>query len=243
MKLSAPIYRLKHQAKTLSRTDGIPLHEALDQVATQEGFNSWSLLATQWSATAPANKLFTRFSLGDLILVGARPGQGKTQLSLEILVEAMKSGHQGFFFTLEYSETDILNLFKNIGEHLERFRDQFTFDTSNSICAEYIMNQLSTVPAGTTVVIDYLQLLDQKRENPELMDQVRMLKSFAKQRDLIIIFISQIDRFFDSSIGSCPDLKDIRLPNPLDLQLFNTACFLHDGEIQISALGEIFNQI
>lgn len=237
MKLSAPIYRLKHQAKILSRTDGIPLHEALDQIATQEGFNSWSLLATQWSATAPAKKLFIRFSLGDLILVGARPGQGKTQLSLEILVEAMKSGRQGFFFTLEYNETDILNLFKNIGEHLEHFRNQFTFDTSNSIRAEYIMNQLSTVPTGTTVVIDYLQLLDQKRENPELMDQVRMLKSFANQRDLIIIFISQIDRFFDSSIGGCPDLKDIRLPNPLDLQLFNTACFLHNGEIQISALG------
>lgn len=237
MKLSAPIYHLKRQAKVLSRQKGIPLHDALDQIASQEGFNHWSLLAAQWSTTTPASKLFERLSPGDLMLVGARPGHGKTQLSLEIALAAMKLGHQGFFFTLEYNETELLNLFKNAGENPAQFHDLFTFDISNAICADYIITQLSKAPANTTVVIDYLQLLDQKRENPELMDQVRALKKFAKERGLIIIFISQIDRFFDASTGNCPDLKDIRLPNPLDLQLFNTACFLHNGQIQVTNLS------
>ena len=39
MKLSAPVYRLKRRAKVLAREERIPLHEALDRVAMDEGFN------------------------------------------------------------------------------------------------------------------------------------------------------------------------------------------------------------
>ena len=101
MKLSAPIYLLKRQARLLSRTEKIPLHEALDRIALKEGFSGWSLLAAKLSATTPAGRLFARLNQGDLVLVGARPGQGKTLMSLELAVEAMKSGNRGVFFTLE----------------------------------------------------------------------------------------------------------------------------------------------
>jgi len=77
MKLSAPLYHLKRKAKLLSRAENIPLHEALDRVARQEGFGAWSLLAAKMTATAPAAKLFARLAPGDLVLVGARPGQAK----------------------------------------------------------------------------------------------------------------------------------------------------------------------
>jgi hypothetical protein len=42
MKLSAPLYHLKRKAKILSRAENIPLHEALDRIARQEGFGGWS---------------------------------------------------------------------------------------------------------------------------------------------------------------------------------------------------------
>ncbi|MEM7062452.1 MAG: DNA helicase [Cyanobacteria bacterium P01_B01_bin.77] len=237
MKLSAPIYRLKRQAKLLSRAEGIPLHQALDRIAFKEGFTRWSLLAADISVTATARTLLGHFTPGDLVLLGARPGHGKTQLSLELIVEAMKSGHQGVFFTLEYSVTDILDLFKSIGEDPAVFRHAFEFDASDEISATYIMANLATVPIGTVVIIDYLQLLDQKRQNPELMTQVRTLKTFAIERGLIIVFISQIDRSFDSSARACPGTRDVRLPNPLDLKLFNKTCFLHNGELDVSTPG------
>ncbi len=82
------------------------------------------------------------------------------------------------------------------------------------------------------MVVDYLQLLDQKRDNPELMVQVRALQSFARDRGLIFVFISQIDRSYDPAVKPCPDLEDVRLPNPLDLRLFSKTCFLHNGEIR-----------
>lgn len=45
MRLSAPIHVLKRKAKRLSREAGISLNQALDRIARDEGFQSWSLLA------------------------------------------------------------------------------------------------------------------------------------------------------------------------------------------------------
>ena len=168
------------------------------------------------------------------MILGARPGQGKTQLSLALTNEAMKSGRQGVFFTLEYSANDVFNLFKSIGEDPADFHDKFQFDTSDNISADYIMEKLSIVPKGTVVVIDYLQLLDQKRENPELMQQVRALKSFANERGIIMVFLSQIDRSYDPNGKIFPSLDDVRLPNALDIKLFNKACFINEGQLRVS---------
>jgi hypothetical protein len=235
MRLSAPIYRLKRRAKVLSREERIPLNEALDRVAVEEGFGGWSLLAARVSDTAPSSKLLARLNPGDLVLLGSRPGHGKTLMGLELIIEAMKEGHRGVFFTLEYNEKDVLNLLRSIGGDAATFSDRFEFDNSDAINSDYIIDRLASAPRGTVAVIDYLQLLDQKRENPELMVQVRALKSFASERGLIIVFISQIDRSYDPSERTCPGLRDVRLPNPLDLTLFSKSCFLNDGEVQIEA--------
>ena len=235
MKLSAPLYHLKRKAKLLSRAENIPLHEALDRIARQQGFGGWSLLAAKMSATAPAEKLFARLAPGDLLLVGARPGQGKTLMSLELAAQAMKAGSRGVFFTLEYTEKDILDRFHAIGAEGADFAGLFEFDSSDALSSDYIVERLAAAPRGTLVVVDYLQLLDHKRENPELMMQIRTLQSFARDRGLIFVFISQIDRCYDPSKKPCPDLEDVRLPNPLDLSLFTKTCFLNNGEIQFRA--------
>jgi hypothetical protein len=235
MKLSAPVYHLKRKAKLLSREENIPLHEALDRIALKEGYANWSLLAAKLAALRPAAKLFARLKPGDLLLVGARPGQGKTLMSLELAVEAMKSGNRAVFFTLEYTEKDVLDCFHAIGVEYAQFDGLFEFDGSDAINADYITKMLASAPRGTLAVVDYLQLLDQKRENPELAVQVRALKSFARDRGLIIVCISQIDRSYDPSKKPLPDARDVRLPNPVDLHLFNKTCFLSKGEVRFLA--------
>jgi len=235
MKLSAPVYRLKRKAKLLSREENIPLHEALDRIAAREGFSGWSLLSARLAEVMPASQLFARLSSGDLVLLGARPGHGKTLISLELAVEAMKSGHRSAFFTLEYTERDVLDRFRMIGADWERYKALFEFDTSEAISADYIAGRLSSAARGTLVVIDYLQILDQRRDKPDLMTQVRTLKAFAQERGLIIVFISQIDRSYDPAVKPCPDMTNIRLPNPLDLSLFDKACFVNNGAIEFRA--------
>ena len=169
------------------------------------------------------------------VRVGARPGHGKTLMSLELAVQAMKSGSRGVFFTLEYTEKDMADRFRAIGAAREAFVDLFEFDSSDEISSDYIVRRLANAPRGTLVVVDYLQLLDQKRDKPELMVQVRALKSFARDRGLIFVFISQIDRSYDPSTKRCPDLGDVRLPNPLDLKLFDKTCFLNNAEVEFLA--------
>jgi hypothetical protein len=158
-------------------------------------------------------------------------------MSLELAVEAMKSGNRGVFFTLEYTEKEVLDRFRAIGVEQAKFDDLFEFDNSDDISADYIVKRLAAAPRGTLVVIDYLQLLDQRRANPELKDQIRTLQSFARERGLIFVFISQIDRSYDSLKKPYPDLEDVRLPNPLDLRLFTKTCFLNNGEVQFRAVG------
>ena len=235
MRLSEPIYQLKRRAKRLSREKGIPLHDALDRIARTEGFAAWSLLAAKAAALTPASRLFPQFRPGDLVLVGARPGQGKTLMSLELAVEAMRSGQRAAFFSLEYTEKNVLDRLRAIGVEPAQFDKLFEVDCSDAISADYVVKQMAAAPRGTFVVVDYLQLLDQRRENPDLTVQVRALKSFARDKGLIVVFISQIDRSYDPSAKPFPDLSDGRLPNPLDLKLFDKTCFLNNSEVQFRA--------
>lgn len=235
MKLSAPIYALKREAKALSRQDNIPLHAALDRIAVREGFSAWSLLAAKAVAKLDPEELLARLEPGDMLLLGARPGQGKTMMSLRIAAEAMKTGRQAVFFTLEYAEREVGDRFRRVGEDPARFGDLFAFDCSEAIGDGHIIERLADVPRGTVAVIDYLQLLDQRRDKPELMQQVRVLKAFARERGLTFIFLSQIDRSYDPAAKPCPDLEDVRLPNPLDLALFDKTCFLHGDELRFAA--------
>jgi replicative DNA helicase len=235
MKLSAPVYRLKRKAKELARKDDIPLHLALDRVAIGEGFGAWSLLAAKSAEALSTDGLFARLAPGDLLLIGARPGHGKTLLGLQLAIEAMKAGRQAAFFTLEYTAGDMLGRFRALGVEPAQFEELFTFDDSDAISADHIVRSLANATRGTLAIVDYLQLLDQKRGNPELGVQIRALKAFAQEKGVILVFISQIDRSYDPAIKSCPDLADVRLPNPLDLSLFDKSCFLNDGEIRFQA--------
>jgi replicative DNA helicase len=236
MKLSAPIYRLKRNARLLSRQKNIPLIRALDEIAQQEGCESWSLLAARQAAEAPAARLFGQLRQGDLLLVGARPGHGKTLLGLELALEAIKFGSWGKFFSLEFTKGDMRDCLRAIGADRGLLQNMFEFDGSDAISADYLIAALAGAPRGTLVVIDYLQLLDQKRGRPDLMIQVKALKAFAAERGLILVFLSQIDRSYDPSEKPCPGLDDVRLPNPLDLTLFNKACFLNNSAIDFQTV-------
>ncbi|MDB5473129.1 MAG: helicase [Devosia sp.] len=237
MKLSAPIYHLKRGAKQLARQRAIPLHEALDLTAAEQGFASWSLLAARHAAQSAAARVYEGLEPGDLVLLAARPGQGKTLLALELAAQAVRSGNRSFFFTLDYTPNDVVQRLHSIAFEPARFESLFAVDCSNQICAAYIVEALQAAGPGTLVVIDYLQLLDQNRAHPPLADQVSALKAFARERELVIVFISQIDRSYDPSSKPYPDRGDVRLPNPLDLGLFSKMCFLNGGAVQVHATG------
>ncbi len=237
MPLSAPIFQLKRSAKSISRAQKIPLNQALDRIAVEEGFSQWSELVSSPQAQPSPTRLFNELQCGDLVLLGGRPRQGKTAMALKLIIEAMKQGRSGAFFTLEYNTHDVAELFSRIGQSSRKFDGLFQCDNSDDIDAHYVIQQMNTAARGTVIAIDYLQLLDQRRQSPVIAVQIEALKSFARERGLIIIITTQIDRSFALSAKRFPDVKDVRLPNPLDLSIFDKTCFMNGGMLQMQTSG------
>ncbi len=240
MKLSAPIFQLKRRARLMARAGNLPLHEALDRVARDEGFARWSQLSASMAAGAlsasmsgsKSASILSRLDDGDLLLLAGRPGQGKTLLGLELLLDAVRAGRRAVFFTLEFTEPQARG-------HLAKLvtppdlAGKVEVVTSEAIAADLIMAHMADAAAGSVAVIDYLQILDQQRSKPPLADQVAALGAFTRDKGLILGFLSQIDRRFDPDMKRLPDIGDIRLPNLVDLGLFTKACFLQGGEAQL----------
>lgn len=234
MRLSAPVYQLKRRAKLLARDEKTPLHAALDRIAREEGFAGWSLLSAHVAAGSGERDIL-RLSDGDIVLLGARPGHGKTLLGLKLLLDAIRDGRRGVFFTLEYTERETRQRIRSLEGKTPGLGDRTEIVTDDDICADYIIRHLVGAPRGTVAVIDYLQILDQRRNKPELSEQLDTLQAFAREAGIILAFLSQIDRAYDPESKSLPDLQDIRLPNRVDMSLFSKACFLHEGKAQFEA--------
>ena len=181
MKLSAPVYRLKRDARRLSRAENIPLHAALDRIAAGEGFASWSLLPANVRGVA-RGRLFANYA--------RRPGSrrrpaGPRQDPVE--PRARGRGHEITAIGACSSRWNIrdrtsLDRFRAIGADRDALRRPVRIRQRRRHQRRLHRRAAGCRASGTLAVIDYLQLLDQKRENPELMTQVRTLKAFARKR-------------------------------------------------------------
>lgn len=234
MHLSAPIFQLKRRAKQLARRDAIPLHEALDRTARAEGFERWSLLAAHHDVGPVARRVLDGLEPGDLMVLAARREHGKTMLAFELMATAAADGRQVMFFTLEETPLEVDRRIDAAGIDPASAVD---FDTSEDISAGYIAARCSDAAPGALVCVDYLQLLDQRRDKPELDVQVAALRRFADKTETIVVVLAQIDRTFDPTNKPLPDLADLRLPNPVDIGHFTASCFMHDGEVEMTRLG------
>jgi len=232
--LSMPLTRLKRRAKTLKRAQGLSHSEALDHVAREKGFPQWSFLAAEHAKRAPSRTLLKALSPGDMALIAGRPGQGKTLLGLEIVAEACLAGRVGVVFTLEMLDLDVLERLRWLEVDPVALSDRLILDTSDAICADYIVERCQGHPTGSVILIDYLQLLDQRRDVAALCDQVRVLHKRAKDWGHIILCLSQVDRRFEVSDREVPTVQDLRLPNPVDLNLFSRKIFLREGQFEIA---------
>jgi len=246
MKTAFPIFVLRRQAKELKKSRGIPLSEALDEIAQREGFRSWSLLMSKRRAVYPTQYSETLGFLnpGDLVLVGARPGMGKTSFSIGMFVQAIEEKRpKGFFFTLAMTAPELTERISRYNERVRGDDEVYRLDDSNDICADYIISKAKgRVAPGSLIVVDYLQLLSEKRVNPPLQEQVEQLKRFALESGCILVFICQLDRRLESRSDPRPTVGDIRLPNPLDLGLFNKIILLYreastPEEVEVSFAG------
>ena len=239
MNTTPPLFVLKRQAKALAKQAHIPHLAALDRIAQEHGFERWSLLTSSTVQGDPCSHVLRQLLPGDLMLLGARPGHGKTLMGLELLSKAIRQGRHGWFFTLEYNLADVLDRLHRVDGNPIELTERLVVDNSDDISATYIIDALQHAPPDSVLVIDYLQLLDQKRQNAPLQQQLEVLKRFAVDKGLVVVLISQIDRRVELSNSTFPTIEDVRLPNPLDLSLFDKTCFLNQQAVSFSPMPSL----
>lgn len=237
MKLSVPIYQLKRQAKALVRQSGVALYVALDRIAQTEGYDSWGHLAAKHKARAPALKLLSACAPGDLVLIGARPGQGKTMLGLELVVAGLQDARHAAFYSLEYTHRDVVDLLAQVGAAQMAGHPALMLDVSDDIAADHVIRRSASMPRGSVIVLDYLQLLDQNRTTAPLAEQMAKLRAFADRSGVVIFLLCQIDRHYDPTRHALPSLDDVRRADAVDVSLLSKAVFLHDGQLALQAVA------
>lgn len=175
----------------------------------------------------------------DLIILGARPGMGKTAFALNIVRNvAVNSGKTVCFFSLEMSRDQLAQrmLSSEAGIPSEKLRngeledDEWTrlaqagdnlsktniyFDETSTITVPQMKAKLRRMPKVDLVVVDYLGLMKSERNIDNRVQEVseitRNLKIMAKDLGVPVIACAQLSRGTEAKGKSHkPALSDLR---------------------------------
>ncbi len=185
------------------------------------------------------DRMLIQMGKGDLVIVGARPGMGKTSFAMNIAVNVAKQNKAVAIFSLEMSGeqlvTRILSSEAMIDSHKLRTGQLKSEDWENlaniisnlSGCDIYIddtsaitsadmKSKLRRISNLGLVVIDYIGLMQSTSNTDNRAQQVgeisRNLKIMAKDFGVPIVCCAQLNRGTESRTGDAkkPTLADLR---------------------------------
>ena len=191
------------------------------------------------SGIGDLDKMITGLNKSDLIILGARPGMGKTAFALNIARNvAVQAGKTVCFFSLEMSRDQLAqrmlsseaaisseklrtgNLQPEEWTRLMQAGDSLSkaeiyFDESSNITVPEMMAKLRRMKKCDLVVIDYLGLMHSARKTDnrvqEISEITRSLKIMAKELKVPIITCAQLSRGTETKGKSHkPALADLR---------------------------------
>ncbi len=186
------------------------------------------------------DKMITGLNKSDLIILGARPGMGKTSFALNIVRNvAMNTGRTVCFFSLEMTRDQLAQrmLSSEAGIKSEKLRTgelddkewarlaqagaalseaNIYFDETSAITVPEMKAKLRRMkPAPDLVVIDYLGLMKSAKATENRVQEVseitRNLKIMAKELKVPVVVCAQLSRGTEAKGKSHkPALSDLR---------------------------------
>lgn len=193
---------------------------------------------------------------GWLVILAARPKQGKTTFALQVALDAAKHDKTVLIFSLEMSVEEIIlkTVFAEARVDAKRARLKVLPDSDWDRALEAVA-KLSPLPVFIDdsarvkptemaararrvkmqhgldlVVIDYLQLMSlggrQESRQAEVSEISRSIKQMARELDVPVIAVSQLNRSIEQRQDKEPQLSDLRESGSLE-QDADVIAFLH----------------
>jgi replicative DNA helicase len=177
------------------------------------------------------------FRSGSLYTIGARPGKGKTSIGLQCAMVLSREGAVAFS-SLEMRREELHKRIISIGasipmdstmnnkvtdEEWERIarlsaeiKPNIAIDDRAEVSVHDIRafaRSVSRVMPLTGVVVDYLQLMSSKDNRPRheiVAEMSRQLKILARDLDVPVIALSQLNRNSEQRVDKRPTVADLR---------------------------------
>lgn len=201
---------------------------------------------SQYFKEQDIDRLYTGFSKldditgglegGDVIIIGARPGVGKSAFVSQVILEMAKAGKQVGFYNLEMSDKQVYErlLSNQSGIGLNRIRRGFKFlgdEKERFEKANEVLGGLEIlISSGTKsvsemrnecrhqeldcIIIDYLQLIKADVRYQSRTSEVgaisKAIKSLAMELNVPIIALSQLNRTSEMRETKEPTMGELR---------------------------------
>ena len=177
------------------------------------------------------------FRSGSLYTIGARPGKGKTSIGLQIALELSRGGAVAFS-SLEMRRSElhkrIISINANVPmdstmnnkmsefdwRQVAQYRSELSPNIAIDDRAEVSVHDIRAFARSVHrvmplrgVVVDYLQLMSSRDNRPRheiVAEMSRQLKILARDLDIPVIALSQLNRQSEQRVDKRPSLADLR---------------------------------
>ena len=189
---------------------------------------------------AELNKMTTGFGKGDLVIIAARPAMGKTSFILNTVNSLIMNGKGVAFFSLEMPAEQLMlrllsiqtsiplqklrvgdmndNQWSSLNGAIDRMNSAKLYvDDQGSLNINQLRSKLRKLknqhPEIEIAVIDYLQIMQgigKQDRHLQVSEISRGLKMLARELEMPIVALSQLNRGLESRNDKRPMLSDIR---------------------------------
>lgn len=212
---------------------GVLVDEAIDTIEKIQS-REVSLLGVPSGFTA-LDRITGGFKPGEMTVIAGRPSMGKTAVALQIARSAAGLGYPCALFSLEMGAQEIARrLLSGVSEYtnMELMSGKcdiqallktsepllslpLWIDDTSAINLTELRAKVRRMKARSgiqLVIVDYLQLMSSQGNNREQEISVlsRGLKSIAKDLQIAVVVLSQLNRLAESRADKRPQLADLR---------------------------------